>query len=90
MTPLGPLEARPYRFEQKYCPNRLCEISCTSSKNEFVCLFLGKIRGYQKSFRNYLTFSRVCGVTLKRESVQEINDVYSHPLSVLKWLSGSG
>ena len=24
MTPLGPLGARPYRFEQKYCPNRLC------------------------------------------------------------------
>ena len=27
-----------------------------SSKNEFVRLFFGRIRGYQKSFRNYLTF----------------------------------
>ena len=27
-----------------------------SSKNEFVCSFFGRIRGYQKSFRNYLTF----------------------------------
>ena len=25
MTPPGPLGVRPYRFEQKYCPNRLCE-----------------------------------------------------------------
>ena len=28
-----------------------------SSKNEFVHSFFGRIRGYQKSFRNYLTFS---------------------------------
>ena len=28
-----------------------------SSKNEFVCSFFGIIRGYQKSFRNFLTFS---------------------------------
>ena len=28
-----------------------------SSKNEFVRSFFGRIRGYQKSFRNYLTFS---------------------------------
>ena len=27
-----------------------------SSKNEFVCSFFGRIRGYQKSFQNYLTF----------------------------------
>ena len=27
-----------------------------SSKNEFVRLFFGRIRGYQKSFRHYLTF----------------------------------
>ena len=27
-----------------------------SSKNEFVCSFFGRIHGYQKSFRNYLTF----------------------------------
>ena len=27
-----------------------------SSKNEFVCSFFGRIRRYQKSFRNYLTF----------------------------------
>ena len=27
-----------------------------SSKNEFVRSFFGRIRGYQKSFRNYLTF----------------------------------
>ena len=26
-------------------------------KNEFIRSFFGKIRGYQKSFRNYLTFS---------------------------------
>ena len=25
--------------------------------NKFVCLFFGRIRGYQKSFQNYLTFS---------------------------------
>ena len=30
-----------------------------SSKNEFVRSFFGRIRGYQKSFRNYLTFSKV-------------------------------
>ena len=30
---------------------------CRSSKNEFVCLFFGRIRGYQKSFQNYLTFN---------------------------------
>ena len=28
-----------------------------SSKNEFVCSFFGRIRGYQKSFRNHLTFT---------------------------------
>ena len=28
-----------------------------SSKNEFVRLFFGRIRGYQMSFRNYLTFT---------------------------------
>ena len=27
-----------------------------SSKNEFICLFFGRIQGYQKSFRNHLTF----------------------------------
>ena len=30
---------------------------CCSSKNEFVRSFFGRIRGYQKSFRNYLTFT---------------------------------
>ena len=25
LTPLGPLGARPYRFGQKQCPNRLCD-----------------------------------------------------------------
>ena len=25
LTPLGPLGADPYRFEQKKCPNRLCD-----------------------------------------------------------------
>ena len=29
---------------------------CGNSKNEYVYLFFGRIRGYQKSFRNYLTF----------------------------------
>ena len=28
-----------------------------SNKNEFVRSFLGRIRGYQKSFRNYVTFN---------------------------------
>ena len=28
-----------------------------SSKNEFVCSYFGRIQGYQKTFRNYLTFS---------------------------------
>ena len=28
-----------------------------SSKNEFVCSFFGRIQGYQKFFRNYLTFT---------------------------------
>ena len=32
------------------------QIRC-SSKNEFVHSFFGRIRGYQKSFWNYLTFS---------------------------------
>ena len=31
-----------------------------SSENEFVRSFFGRIRGYQKSFRNYLTFSIYC------------------------------
>ena len=30
---------------------------CRGSKNEFVLMFFGRIRRYQKSFRNYLTFS---------------------------------
>ena len=30
-----------------------------SSKNEFICLFFGRIRQYQKSFRNYLTFKLI-------------------------------
>ena len=30
-----------------------------SSKNEFVRLFFGRIGGYQKSFRNYLTFKNL-------------------------------
>ena len=34
----------------------LNEWICRSSKNEFVCSFFGRIRRYQKSFRNYLTF----------------------------------
>ena len=29
-----------------------------SSKNEFVRSFFGRVRGYQKSFRNYLTFRK--------------------------------
>ena len=33
------------------------EQTCRSSKNQFVCSFLGRIQGYQKSFRNHLTFS---------------------------------
>ena len=32
-------------------------------KNEFVRSFFGRIRGYQKSFRNYLTFSHWVGQT---------------------------
>ena len=32
---------------------------CHRSKNEFVRSFFGRIRGYQKSFRNYLTFTKV-------------------------------
>ena len=32
---------------------------CCSSKNEFGCSFFGRIRGYQKSFWNYLTFTLV-------------------------------
>ena len=35
-----------------------------SSKNEFVCSFFGRIRGYQKSFRNYLTFRQSEGKNL--------------------------
>ena len=34
------------------------QIHC-SIDNEFVCLFFGRIQGYQKSFQNYLTFSKV-------------------------------
>ena len=30
-----------------------------SSKNEFFRSFFGRIRGYQESFRNYLTFSKM-------------------------------
>ena len=29
-----------------------------SSKNEFVCSFFGRIRGNQRSFQNYLIFSK--------------------------------
>ena len=34
MTPLGPLGARPYRFEQKYCPNRLCDFESHNTPSE--------------------------------------------------------
>ena len=34
-----------------------------SSKNEFVCSFFGRIRGYQKSFWNHLTFSMYSKIT---------------------------
>ena len=46
---LGVLE-----FSQK--PNERIR---SSSKNEFVRSFFGRIRGNQKSFRNYLTFSLI-------------------------------
>ena len=42
----------------------------TSSKNEFVRSFF---RGYQKSFRNYLTFSQgfgICGATQNKADKQ--------------------
>ena len=32
---------------------------CQAKKNEFVRSFFGRIRGYQKSFRNYLTFNNL-------------------------------
>ena len=36
-----------------------------SSINEFIHSFFGRIRGYQKSFRNYLTFSSPCSWSLQ-------------------------
>ena len=39
MTPLGPLGVRPYRFEQKYCPNRLC-VECRHISHNGVKQFL--------------------------------------------------
>ena len=35
---------------------KMNEQICRNSENEFVYLFFGRIRGYQKAFRNYLTF----------------------------------
>ena len=43
-----------------------------SSINEFVPSFFGRIRGYQKSFRNYLTFSWC--PTCSDEAKQLVND----------------
>ena len=37
-----------------------------SSKNEFIRSFFGRIRGCQKSFRNYLTFRRTKFQELRR------------------------
>ena len=43
-----------------WCPRILPKNERTnSSKSEFVCLFFRRIRGYQKSFRNYLTFNNI-------------------------------
>ena len=39
MTPLGPLGARPYRFEQKYCLNRLCE-NAHKAGTLCICIFI--------------------------------------------------
>ena len=46
---------------------------CCSSENEFVCLFFGRIRGYLKSFRNYLTLffeqdKTILGMAVKRQN----------------------
>jgi hypothetical protein len=46
-------------------------------KTEFVCLFFGRIRGYQNSFRNYLTFRRGLRVSFKVGKNQ--TDVYNLP-----------
>jgi hypothetical protein len=43
LTPLGPLGARPYRFEQKYGPNRLCDMTMTLQKTY-------KISSYDSAF----------------------------------------
>ena len=51
MIPKGPFGVL------KFSPKTNQQI-CRSSKNEFVCSFFGRIREYQKSFRNYLTFRK--------------------------------
>ena len=43
-----------FNFFQK--PN---ENTSHSNKNEFIRSFFGRIQGYQKSFRNYLTFKKL-------------------------------
>ena len=49
LTPLGPLGARPYRFEQKYCPNRLCDPELIKSIQERQKLAKLETRRCEKS-----------------------------------------
>ena len=46
---------------------------CLSSENEFVCSSFGRIRGYQMSFRNYLTFSTEIGAGIRIEDLDKPN-----------------
>ena len=59
MTPLGPLGARPYRFEQKYCPNRLC----AKGHPEGFQIFMDALPGVSGLSKNQILF-------FKNESVE--------------------
>ena len=46
---------------------KMNEQLCRTSKNVVVCSVFGRIRGYQKSFRNYLTFRALQTLCLDNE-----------------------
>ena len=73
---LGPLGARPYRFEQKYCPIWLCGTVITN----FYELHLNKGKGY--TFKNFKKF----GVHL-RTGKHLSNELKSSKKRLIKILS---
>ena len=65
--------------------------STVIKKTEFVRLFFGRIRGYQKSFRNYLTFNetktlRVCGENSQIPNIPYIPPVQNSSCKKWSWM----